>query len=144
MIPAELLSYFYPNEIQLLVSGGTNDIDFGDLRNHTQMHGWTDSDAEYVEYFWAFLTSLSSAQKAKFLQFCTGTTKPPLLGFRYLQPNFGVAKVQVSPGEKRWCSASTCANLFRLPYYGSSENGLKMLEQAIIDAVTTDVGFYAE
>lgn len=35
VIPLEYTSYFFPDEIQLLISGGTNDINFHDLQDHT-------------------------------------------------------------------------------------------------------------
>lgn len=44
MIKKEQLSFFYPDEIQLLISGGHNDIDIDDLRANTNYQGYTDSD----------------------------------------------------------------------------------------------------
>ena len=40
VIEPELLSMFFPDEIQLLISGGLNEIDIADLREHTTYHGY--------------------------------------------------------------------------------------------------------
>jgi ubiquitin-protein ligase E3 C len=88
VIPAEGLSYFYPDEIQLLLSGSSNEINIQDLRNHTVLNGWKPEETPYVEQLWKFLESQPNEIREKFVQFVTGTNRPPLLGFKYLTPNF--------------------------------------------------------
>ena len=46
----------------------------------------------YLDHFWAYLESLPNEIKEKFLQFTTGTNRPPLLGFKYLTPVMRIAK----------------------------------------------------
>ena len=40
VIDPELLSMFFPDEIQLLISGGRNEIDIKDLRENTVYNGY--------------------------------------------------------------------------------------------------------
>ena len=85
VIDPELTRMFFPEEIQLLISGGLNDIDIDDLRAHTTYNGYASADS-YINDFWAYLKSLPNKQKEKFLFFVTGTDRPPLLGFKFMNP----------------------------------------------------------
>ena len=119
------LSIFYPNEIQLLISGGVSEIDIDDLRANSKLNRFKPEqrpdEAAYLEEFWKFLKSLSNEQKEKFLSFCTGGNRPPLLGFKYLHPEFCLSKLDVEDqASNRFPSASTCANMLHLPFYGNS------------------------
>ena len=69
----------------MLISGGLNEIDMDDLRLHTVYHGYKDSDP-YIESFWNILKEMSNEDKEKFVAFVTGSNRPPLLGFKYLNP----------------------------------------------------------
>ena len=119
------MNMFFPNEIQLLISGGLNEIDIEDLQKNTKYNRFkpdTNRDeAIYIQEFWTFLKSLPNEQKEKFLSFVTGANRPPLLGFKYLFPNFCLSKLDIDGGEDlRFPTASTCANMMHLPFYGSS------------------------
>ena len=48
---------FFPNELQLLISGGQNEIDIQDLKNHTTYNGYSQNDS-YIKEFWDYLESL--------------------------------------------------------------------------------------
>jgi hypothetical protein len=45
---------FFPDEIQLLISGGKNEIDVKDLRQHTVYNGYGANDS-YINDFWKYL-----------------------------------------------------------------------------------------
>ena len=85
VIDHELLSMFFPDEIQLLISGGLNEIDIEDLKQNTNYNGYDASDS-YIKEFWNYLALLPNKQKEKFLFFVTGSDRPPLLGFKYMDP----------------------------------------------------------
>ena len=53
-------------------------------------------DTLYILEFFKYLMSQPNEQREKFLQFCTGTIRPPLLGFKYMYPNFAIAKDHIS------------------------------------------------
>ena len=38
VFPEDYMSMFFPNEIQLLISGGINDIDIDDLEKHAKLN----------------------------------------------------------------------------------------------------------
>ena len=48
-----------------------------------------------IQWFWRALRSFDQADRAKFLQFVTGTSKVPLLGFAKLEGMNGVQKFQI-------------------------------------------------
>lgn len=48
-------------------------------------NGYSANDS-YVKDFWSYLDALPNQQKEKFLLFVTGSDRPPLLGFKYMNP----------------------------------------------------------
>lgn len=73
LVPAELISIFDAQELELLISG-MPDVDIDDLRAHTEYHGYKSTDTQ-IEYFWNVLKSFNKEEKALFLQFVTGSSK---------------------------------------------------------------------
>ncbi len=73
LVPAELVSIFDAQELELLISG-LPEIDLEDLRAHTDYHGYKSTDPS-INHFWSVLKSFSKEEKALFLQFVTGTSK---------------------------------------------------------------------
>ena len=132
VIEPELLSMFFPDEIQLLISGGLNEIDIADLREHTTYHGYSANES-YMRDFWAHLESLPNKQKEKFLFFVTGTDRPPLLGFRYMNPQLCIARDHADGGDpkNRFPTAATCMNMLRLPKYRNKEDMKRTLNYVI-------------
>ena len=57
VIDPKLLSMFFPDEIQLLIYGGLNDIDIKDLAKNVTYNGYSANDS-YIKDFWAYLESL--------------------------------------------------------------------------------------
>ena len=49
VIPQEYLSYFFPDEIQLLISGGLNSINMEELQKNTKYNGWEEKDKPYID-----------------------------------------------------------------------------------------------
>ena len=49
-------------------------------------------------------------------RFCTGSAKLPIRGFSELKPVFTITLTPWSP-DRALPTASTCFNLFKLPYY---------------------------
>jgi len=95
-------------------------------------------ESEYAENFWNFLISLDNTYKEKFLSFCTGADRPPLLGFKYLNPKFCVAKMIVDPNKVVFPTSSTCANMLRLPYFGNTEEGLGKMRDTLFEAINSN------
>lgn len=91
VIDEQFLTMFFPDEVQLLISGGLNDIDVADMRKHAVYHGYA-SDESYIRDFWDYMASLPNKQREKFLTFVTGSDRPPLLGFKFMNPPLMIAR----------------------------------------------------
>ena len=53
-----------------------------------------------IQWFWRALRSFDQADRAKFLQFVTGTSKVPLQGFAALEGMNGPQKFQIHKDER--------------------------------------------
>jgi hypothetical protein len=54
VVPATALSIFFPDEIQLLISG-TKEISIAELRLNSVDNNWKSEDKPYLREFWDFL-----------------------------------------------------------------------------------------
>ncbi|XP_036319887.1 E3 ubiquitin-protein ligase HUWE1 isoform X1 [Rhagoletis pomonella] len=93
IIPKHLISIFNEQELELLISG-LPDIDIEDLRANTEYHKYTSKSLQ-IQWFWRALRSFDQADRAKFLQFVTGTSKVPLQGFGSLEGMNGIQRFQI-------------------------------------------------
>ncbi len=55
-----------------------------DLKAHTDYVQYTEADP-IIQWFWSVLKSFSQEERARLIQFATGTSKVPLEGFGGLQ-----------------------------------------------------------
>ncbi|CAG8444226.1 3604_t:CDS:10 [Ambispora leptoticha] len=93
IIPPHLISIFNEQELELLISG-MPDIDIDDWKNNTEYQNYTSSSPQ-IQWFWRAVRSFDQEERAKLLQFVTGTSKVPLEGFSALQGVHGVQKFQI-------------------------------------------------
>ena len=98
IIPKRLISIFNEHELELLISGLPN-IDIDDLKKNTQYHKYQPASLQ-IQWFWRALRSFDQAERAKFLQFVTGTSKVPLQGFGSLEGMNGAQKFQIHLEER--------------------------------------------
>uniref|UniRef100_A0A914HYU0 HECT-type E3 ubiquitin transferase n=1 Tax=Globodera rostochiensis TaxID=31243 RepID=A0A914HYU0_GLORO len=115
-------------ELELLISG-LPDIDVDDLCGNTEYKTYTRTSPQ-IQWFWRALKAFEAEDKAKFLQFVTGTSKVPLQGFAHLEGMNGVQKFTIQKDTRsnnRLPSAHTCFNQLDLPEYPDYETLLKML-----------------
>ncbi|KAK6014231.1 HECT-domain protein [Ostertagia ostertagi] len=70
---------FNEQELELLISG-LPDVDIDDLANNTEYKMYTKTSAQ-IQWFWRALRSFEPEDRAKFLQFVTGTSKMELMFF---------------------------------------------------------------
>jgi len=136
LIPADLIAPFTESELELLISG-TPEIDVDDLRRHTEYHHYMPSSPQII-WFWRFVGTLSRDEKAKLLQFVTGTGKVPLGGFASLPGMGGVRLFTISRCENPHSlpTAHTCFNQLDLPAYRSYE----MLRDMMLLAINEGCG----
>ncbi|KAL8490394.1 hypothetical protein ACS0TY_025562 [Phlomoides rotata] len=135
LIPRDLISIFNDKELELLISG-LPDIDLDDLRANTEYSGYT-AASPAIQWFWEVVQEFSKEDKARLLQFVTGTSKVPLEGFGSLQGISGSQKFQIHKAygsADHLPSAHTCFNQLDLPEYPSKERLEERLLLAIHEA----------
>lgn len=129
VIPRSLIQLFSEQELELLISG-LPDIDVDEWKNNTELQGYSSGDP-MIQWWWRAVRSFDQTQKAKLLQFITGTSKVPLEGFAHLQGVNGTQRFSIHRafGEDRLPAAHTCFNQLDLPTYDSYE---KLRSQLLI------------
>lgn len=122
IIPMELVSIFDEQELELLISG-LPDIDVVDWQNNSTYNNYSPS-SEQIQWFWRAVKSFDNEERAKLLQFATGTSKVPLNGFKELSGANGTCKFSIHRDygtTDRLPSSHTCFNQIDLPAYESYE-----------------------
>ncbi|VDN03027.1 unnamed protein product [Thelazia callipaeda] len=141
IIPKNLISIFDEQELELLISGLPN-VDIDDLCANTEYKTYTKSSCQ-IQWFWKALRSFEQEDRAKFLQFVTGTSKVPLQGFAALEGMNGTQKFSIhldSRSPDRLPTAHTCFNQLDLPQYDTYDKLRQMLLLAVREC-TEGFGF---
>ncbi|VDM65042.1 unnamed protein product [Strongylus vulgaris] len=130
------------------------DIDLADLKKHVQYYGGFHGSHRLIKWLWEIVEKDFTADERRlFLKFVTSCSRPPLLGFSYLEPPFSIRCVEVSDDQdqgdtlgsvvrgflalkksqssSRLPTASTCFNLLKLPNYNKKSVLLSKLRYAI-------------
>ena len=111
IVPPELVAIFNEQELELLISG-LPDIDVDEWKNNTEYQNYTAASPQ-IQWFWRAVRSFDKEERAKLLQFVTGTSKVPLNGFKELEGMNGVSRFNIHRdyGSKdRLPSSHTCFN----------------------------------
>lgn len=140
LIQKDWIDMFNEHELQLLISGSLDSLDFDDLRQNTNYVGGYHSEHYVIEMFWEVLKSFSLENQKKFLKFVTGCSRGPLLGFKYLEPLFCIQRAAGSASEEaldRLPTSATCMNLLKLPPYRSKEQ----MSTKLLYAINAEAGF---
>ncbi|OQR91067.1 HECT E3 ubiquitin ligase [Achlya hypogyna] len=122
VLPLAILSVFDHEELRLVLCG-IDIIDVDDWQAHTYLYGGPAAarGEMTVAWFWAIVRSMEHAQRAKLLQFVTGSYCVPFQGFRGLTNRDGVlchfTLRVVSLAEAAYPVAHTCCNRLDLPRY---------------------------
>ncbi|KAJ4965082.1 hypothetical protein NE237_016931 [Protea cynaroides] len=135
LISRDLISIFNDKELELLISG-LPDIDLDDLRANTEYSGYS-AASPVIQWFWEVVQGFSKEDKARLLQFVTGTSKVPLEGFSALQGISGSQRFQIHKAygsSNHLPSAHTCFNQLDLPEYPSKQHLEDRLLLAIHEA----------
>ncbi|ROW02612.1 hypothetical protein VPNG_07904 [Cytospora leucostoma] len=139
VIPADLIAIFNEQELELLISG-LPDIDVDDWKSNTEYHNYT-AASQQIQWFWRALRSFDKEERAKLLQFVTGTSKVPLNGFKELEGMNGINRFNIHRdyGNKdRLPSSHTCFNQLDLPEYESYE----ALRTQVLKAITAGSDYF--
>jgi len=135
MIDPKWLRMFNQQELQILISGTEDPVDMDDLMQNCMYGGVYDSDHVVIQRFWKVARSLNQKERQSLLRFVTSCSRPPLLGFKELNPRFSIRDAGLD--DSRLPTSSTCVNLLKLPQYSSEA----ILRQKLIQAITSNAGF---
>uniref|UniRef100_A0A6S8NUX6 HECT-type E3 ubiquitin transferase n=1 Tax=Dunaliella tertiolecta TaxID=3047 RepID=A0A6S8NUX6_DUNTE len=143
MIQPEWIAMFNEEELQTLISGRMEEgLDLEDLRAHTGYAGGYHEEHPVILDFWSVLSTFSPEQQREFLKFVTACSRAPLLGFKYLEPQFCIqmaGSVLDPSSPERLPTAATCMNLLKLPPYRAPKALREKLLYAISSAHSFDL-----
>jgi len=106
---------FNQQEVQILIGGVNTPIDTSDLRKHTNYGGLYDDNHPTIQALWNVVESFDQEQKRALLRFVTSCSRPPLLGFKELVPNFSIR--DAGDDQYRLPTSSTCVNLLKVSQF---------------------------
>lgn len=118
IVPKDLVAIFDEQELELLISG-LPDIDVDDWKNNSSYSNYSPLSPQ-IQWFWRAVKSFDLEERAKLLQFATGTSKVPLNGFKGLSGANGVCKFSIHRdygSTDRLPLSHTCFNQIDLPAY---------------------------
>ncbi|KAL9703153.1 hypothetical protein quinque_006671 [Culex quinquefasciatus] len=134
VLPIEWLYMFSNKELQVLISGAEIPVDVHDLRQNTRYGGDFTLEHNTIQLFWKVVEEFDDIQRRQLLKFVTSCSRPPLLGFKDLDPPFCI---QNAGDTDRLPSASTCMNLLKLPAFDKED----MLREKLLYAIQSGAGF---
>uniref|UniRef100_A0A182VM51 HECT-type E3 ubiquitin transferase n=1 Tax=Anopheles merus TaxID=30066 RepID=A0A182VM51_ANOME len=134
VLPIEWLYMFSNKELQVLISGAEIPVDVHDLRQHTRYGGDFSLEHHTIQLFWKVVEQFDDIQRRLLLKFVTSCSRPPLLGFKDLDPPF---YIQNAGDTDRLPSASTCMNLLKLPAFEEED----VLREKLLYAIQSGAGF---
>ncbi|CAG8467534.1 1607_t:CDS:10 [Acaulospora morrowiae] len=162
VIPENWLRMFSPPELQRVISGEDVDWEPSDLRKCAVYQDGYFDQHRCIKNLWSILEDFDSKDRRAFLKFVTSCSKPPLGGFRFLQPQFTVRLVSLeheqshesravlepvkaffnignsrSASKGRLPTSSTCFNLLKLPAYSSKS----IMREKLKYAINSNTGF---
>jgi len=140
LIPHDIVRTFNAAELELLLCG-VHSIDVQDWKANTEYRYYTPA-SPVVVFFWAAVEKMSNDQRAKLVQFVTGTSKIPPGGFAFLVGSSGPRRFQICKSHKspdHLPVAHTCFNQLDLPEYRTIEEMEERL-QAVIEYGLTGFG----
>jgi ubiquitin-protein ligase E3 C len=98
---------FAPGELGQLIGGSREGLSVADLRRWVVYSGGFSEQHPTMLLLWQALEELAPQQQAAFLKFVTAVSRPPLLGFKALEPRFCVHRAGVAASDAPDESADT-------------------------------------
>ncbi|KAG7402095.1 hypothetical protein PHYBOEH_007309 [Phytophthora boehmeriae] len=154
VIPKSLLTIFDYQELDFYLSGLPT-LNVTDWQNNSRVrHATTNGDTEelereieVVQWFWDVVGSFTDDQRARLLQFATGSSRVPVEGFKALTSASGIVHpftlqlVPVGTPPLGMCPrAHTCFNRIDLPLY-ETKSDLNSYLTLVIQMEITGFGF---
>jgi len=134
IIDLERLQTFSYRELQVLISGAFTPVDLEDLKKNTVYSGGYTSTHPVINHFWQVVSTFNDTGRRQLLKFVTSCSRPPLLGFKDMEPPFCI---QSAGTDDRLPTASTCMNLLKLPEFAD----IDVLREKLVYALESGTGF---
>ncbi|EDO08662.1 HECT-domain (ubiquitin-transferase) family protein [Babesia bovis T2Bo] len=134
LIPLDWIQMFTPHELVHVISGADNAVDINDMRKNTTYSGGYTSYSNVIVWFWELMNDFDEEERRTFLWFVTSCRRPPLMGFKQLNPPFCITRDLI---QDNLPTAATCTNLLKLPEYDTKS----LLRSKLMDAMTMSKGF---
>ncbi|CAF0958423.1 unnamed protein product [Adineta steineri] len=140
VVPQQWIQIFDERELELLLCG-ISKIDIHDWEHNTIYKNYTET-AKQIQWFWQFVREITDEQRARLLQFVTGTCRVPIGGFSELLGSNGPQKFCIEKyGKDNILPRShTCFNRLDLPPYKKYE----ILKEKLLFAIEECEGFGQE
>eukprot|EP00056_Hartaetosiga_gracilis_P016861 m.243836 g.243836 ORF g.243836 m.243836 type:complete len:223 (-) comp48283_c0_seq1:2-670(-) len=123
------VSIFNESDLELALCGLV-DFDVDDFIGNVNISHFMEDKESRMKWLKAVLTSLTKEQRARFLQFMTGTASVPAGGCAAFRPRL---LIQDGEGIDRLPEAHTCFNQLVLPKFSSFEKCREMITLAITE-----------
>lgn len=135
VVPGDVLAVLDCHELEFLLCG-QQEISLSDWRANTIYANCYSDNHRVIEWFWRILSKLTSEELESFLQFCTGSTRPPAEGFAGLTNLnelclFTIVPVNYMNNGTDFPVAHTCFNKLELPLYPSEADMEKAIRAVI-------------
>jgi len=129
---------FNHEELQYVISGlRRKGFDVADLKQNIEYGGFQ-ANSPTILALWEVIEEMNDEERSLFLLFITGCSRPPTLGFKSMNPKIAIKNSSHGNNDReRLPTASTCANLFKLPDYKSKE----LLKKKLLYAINANAGF---
>jgi ubiquitin-protein ligase E3 B len=156
LIDGNWIQCFAAPELRRLISGDDAKLDMEDLKRHVAYIGGYASSHRVIKWLWQVVAEFSTTEQGLFLKFVTSCSKPPVLGFSALRPQFQIRAVTDSSADDRYTvgsaivnffrpgtntsrlpTSSTCFHLLKLPIYRNK----RALKEKLLTAITAGAGF---
>lgn len=137
VLPQELILVFDYQELELVLCGVPS-IDIEDWKAHTQVSD--DFPPDLLDWFWEIVSDFTDEERARLLQFTTGSSRVPVQGFKALTSYDGrichfTLKAVPFP-EHSYPRSHTCFNRIDMPMYKKKQELEEVLSVVINMEVT--------
>ena len=119
VLPGAVWTLLSPEELEIVLGGGVLDDEaLAQLKTSAVIQGFHGPQQGVVEHVWGAVESMGLADRHRFLQYVTGSSRLPPGGATAMNPRFSL-ELDTSKTGKHLPLATTCDNRLMVPPYDS-------------------------